>query len=138
MYHKQLKECKTKKDVVDRLKRTANVINESSNYTANDNFIENLTYKQLKQFISKEVERALNFMRTMEEYEDSSTIKEEYNNEFDIDEFMLELKSDMNDDIDDKFRTKNDKELDELIQELEDEILIEGFTNENKFVNKMI
>lgn len=132
MYYKQLKECKNKKDVVERLKRTANIKCESSMFTKKDEFIENLTYGELSKMISIEIKRVLSLQKSMEEIENGTI--DENNEEFDIDEFMKELKTTMNDDIDDDLRDKDDESLDELIRELEDEILIEGFKNENKFV----
>lgn len=132
MYYKQLKECKNKKDVVERLKRTANIKCESSMFTKKDEFIENLTYGELTKMISVEIKRVLSLQKSMEEIENGTI--DENNEEFDIDEFMKELKTTMNDDIDDDLRNKDDESLDELIRELEDEILIEGFKNENKFV----
>lgn len=132
MYYKQLKECKNKKDVVERLKRTANIVGEGSMFTKKDEFIENLTYGELSKMISVEIKRVLSLQKSMEEIENGTI--DENNEEFDIDEFMKELKTTMNDDIDDDLRDKDDESLDELIRELEDEILIEGFKNENKFV----
>ena len=101
-------------------------------FTKKDEFIENLTYGELTKMISLEIKRVLSLQKSMEEIENSTI--DENNEEFDIDEFMKELKTTMNDDIDDDLRDKDDESLDELIRELEDEILIEGFKNENKFV----
>ncbi len=84
-------------------------------FTKKDEFIENLTYGELTKMISLEIKRVLSLQKSMEEIENSTI--DENNEEFDIDEFMKELKTTMNDDIDDDLRDKDDESLDELIRE---------------------